>query len=30
MSPTTTMTYMYKKFNKNLILIKFDYKFNLQ
>ena len=30
MSPTTTMTYMYKKFNKKFNLIKFDYKFNLQ
>ena len=30
MSPTTTMTYMYKRFNKKFNLIKFDYKFNLQ
>lgn len=30
MSSTTTMTYMYKRFNKKFNLIKFDYKFNLQ
>ena len=30
LSPTTTMTYIYKKLNKKFNLINFNYKFNLQ